>query len=78
MTIQELITKFNAEQVGGRLIAVVNGKKEYIADLLDSGYALTYHGQMLVETAAEEAAAKPKRRGKKDDELSDLLNGVEE
>jgi len=75
---QELITKFNAEQVGGRLIAVVNGKREYIADLLDNGYTLTYHGQMLVDSASKTEEVKPKRRSKKDDELSDLLNGVEE
>lgn len=77
MNAQDLITKHGAEQVGGRLIAVVNGKREYIADLLDNGYTLTYHGQVLMQ-AMEEAAAKPKRRAKKDDELSDLLNGAEE
>lgn len=77
MNAQDLITKCGAEQVGGRLIAVVNGKREYIADLLDNGYTLTYHGQVLMQ-AMEESAVKPKRRAKKDDELSDMLNGVEE
>lgn len=82
MTLNELIEKFNGEQVGDRIIATVGGKREYIANIVMGGYALTHYGEKLVQlaaaTAAEEAP-KPKRKKKSEDvELDDLLNGVEE
>ena len=79
--LREFIAKHNCEEVGGRLIAVVDGKKEYVAEILDGGYTLTYHGHKLeAQTAAPEPAVeeKPKRRKKDADASSnDLLAGIE-
>lgn len=80
--VKELIAKYNAEEVGGRLIAVVNGRKEYIANVENGGFVLTAFGLMLEEQSQAEAPApapeKPKRR-KKDADVSDddLLAGIE-
>ena len=81
--VKELIAKYNAEEVGGRLIAVVNGRKEYIANIENGGFVLTVHGLMLEEQSQAAAPApepeKPKRR-KKDTNVSDddLLAGIED
>lgn len=88
--LKEFIEKFNCEEVGMRLIAVVNGQKQYVADILDGGYTLSYHGHMLVEQAEAKAAAeaveavdKPRTRRKKEADPapdavdSDLAAGLE-
>ena len=62
-TVQELIERYNAEQVGDRLIAVVDGKKEYIADIGTGGFMLTEHGLKL-EAQQEAAEDKPKRKAR--------------
>lgn len=82
MNAKDLIAKYNAEEVGGRLIATVNGKREYIANIDSSGFTLTPIGMMLEEQNKEVEPAKevekPKRR-KKDADVSDddLLAGLE-
>ena len=67
MNVQELIERYNAEQVGGRLIAVVDGRKEYIADVGSGGFQLTAAGlklqhehEVAKEEAVEEKAPAPK------------------
>lgn len=84
MNYQELMTKYNAEEIGDRLIAVVNGQRQYIADKTDGGgFILTNHGEMLVgadEAQAEvEAEEKPKRRKKAEEPAAgdDLLAGLD-
>lgn len=81
IALKEFIAKHNCEEVGGRLVAVVDGKKEYVAEILDGGYTLTYHGHKLEEkTPAPEPVAeeKPKRRKKDADSSSfDALMGIE-
>lgn len=80
--VKELIAKYNAEEVGGRLIAVVNGRKEYIANIENGGFVLTAHGLMLEEQSRAEAPVaepeKPKRRKKDADVDNDLLAGIED
>lgn len=69
--IKQLITKYNAEEVGGRLIATVNGRREYIANLDNTGFTLTPIGMMLEEQ--NKSVEKPKRRKRdavSDDDLS--------
>lgn len=79
-TLKEFIAAHNCEEVGGRLIALVNGKKEYVADVLDSGYTLTYHGRKLPELTPEPVAEEKPKRRKKEAELldNDLLAGLDQ
>ena len=66
-TVQDLIKLYNAEQVGDRLIAVVDGKREYIADVGSNGFMLTAAGMKLEhdrEAAAEAKAKEPKAKAK--------------
>ncbi len=76
--LKEFINKYGCEEVGGRLIAVVGGKKEYVAEILDGGYSLTLYGQKMVESTAPAIEDKPKRKSKKDAVADDLFAGVEE
>ncbi len=68
MNVKELIERYNAEQVGSRLIAVVEGRKEYIADVGNGGFQLTAVGLKLQhehETAkelVEEKVSAPKAK----------------
>ncbi len=91
VTVKELIAKYNAEEVGGRLIAVVNGKKEYIATMENGGFILTPIGLRLEqesENVVKEVeipqpaapAEKPKRRAKKeaDADTDDLFAGIDD
>jgi len=48
-TVDELIAKYNAEPVCGRLIARVGGRNEYIADYGPTGFMLTEVGLKLEE-----------------------------
>lgn len=73
MDYNALKEKYNAEEIGDRLIAVVNGQREYIADKTPGGgFALTRHGMMLEQPepemgdapAAEAAPVKVKRTRK--------------
>lgn len=70
MDIKALIEKHNAEEVGGRFIAVVNGKRDYIANsTAGGGLELTYVGMQLAEAdasqAQEDAAAAARRKPRK-------------
>lgn len=77
--LQQFIEKHKCEEVGGRLIAMVNGKKEYVAEIGNNrSFSLTYHGELLQAQSAPVAEEKPKRRTKKDAADSDLLAGLED
>lgn len=92
-TVKELIERYNAEQVCDRLLAVVDGKKEYIADVGNGGFSLTNVGlklqqeweqaQASLKAEAEAKTDKP-AKGKKPKEASvnvdndDLLAGLAE
>lgn len=77
--LQQFIEKHNCEEVGGRLIAVVNGKKEYVADIGNNrSFALTFHGEVLEAQAPAAVEEKPKRKPKKDAADSDLLAGLDD
>lgn len=75
-TVKELIERYNAEEVGGRLIATVDGKREYIADIGSGGFMLTEIGlrlehdreQVVVEEPVE--SEKPKRKKKADADVA--------
>lgn len=61
--IENLIEKHAAEEVGGRFIAVVNGKREYIANrTAGGGLELTFAGQVLAEQDAAEPPVQKKAR----------------
>lgn len=84
--LKDFIQKFKCEEVGCRLIAVVDGEKQYVADILDGGYNLTFHGHKLVAQAEQEDKAaeaaevkKPKARRVKVPSTvdNDLLAGME-
>lgn len=68
MNVKELIERYNAEQVGSRLIATVDGRKEYIADVGNGGFQLTAVGLKLqheheaAKELVEEKAPAPKAK----------------
>lgn len=85
MDYEALKAKYNAEEVGDRLIAEVNGQRQYIADkTVGGGFALTPHGEILVGqiTDAVTAEEKPKRKKKEAAESTtaddDLLAGLDD
>lgn len=76
--LQQFIEKHNCEEVGGRLTAVVNGTKQYVADIGNNrSFSLTYHGELL-EAQTPVVEEKPKRKTKKDTADSDLLAGLDD
>lgn len=56
---QNYVKKFNAEEVGGRLLAVVNGKKAYIADNINGEWVLNELGEMLDRGFVEQEVEQP-------------------
>lgn len=68
MNVKELIERYNAEQVGSRLIAIVDGRKEYIADVGNGGFQLTVAGLKLqheheaAKEMVEEKTSAPKAK----------------
>lgn len=82
MDYNALREKYNAEEVGDRLIAVVNGQRQYIANKEPGGgFSLTVHGLMLEEQSAaaevEDKPAKPARKKKEAPVEDDLLAGLD-
>ena len=63
-TVQELIERYNAEQVGDRLIAIVDGKKDYIADVGSGGFMLTAAGLKLEHDWEQAQLAKAEEKPK--------------
>lgn len=82
-TYAELIAKYDAEEVGNRLIALVDGQKQYIANKeAGGGFSLTYHGMKLEEQSQaapveEKPAAKPRKKREVDAAADDLLAGLD-
>ena len=87
-TYAELTAKYNAEEVGDRLIAIVDGQKQYIANKEPGGgFSLTHHGLMLesqitdaaadAEPAAEKKATKRKKAAEDTPADDDLLAGLD-
>lgn len=63
-SVKELIERYNAEQVCDRLIAEVDGKREYIADLANGGFMYTAAGLRLEAQWEESQAKKPAPKAK--------------
>lgn len=80
MNYEDLRAKYNAEEVGDRLIAVVEGQRQYIANKEPGGgFSMTRYGLLLEEqsAAAVEAAPAKATRKKKEAADNDLLAGLD-
>lgn len=78
--LKQFIEHYKCEEVGMRLIAVVNGEKQYVADILDGGYVLSHYGKVLVEQSPPVVEDEPKPKAKRAKTAAvddDLLAGLE-
>lgn len=77
MISEALMTKYRVEMAGGRHVAVVDGKKQYLSDVAKDGTVFINElGLRLQEEMASEPApapvAKPKREKKAEVEVDDV------
>lgn len=65
MKIEDLIERTGAEWIGGRLVAMVDGEKQYITSIADSGETSLNELGMRLQFELESAPAAPAPKAKR-------------
>lgn len=88
MNVKDLIAKYNADEVAGRLMVRIGGRNEFMATYDSNGFQLTEVGKQLeagklradgqVDTSPPPPAPKAHVGRKKKDDVSDLTLGLDD